>query len=81
MSAVTELAATIGAHAACGVLAVPRASYYRHRKPRTAPPRQARVRTPSPRALSEAERRRWCWTRSMGSASKIALRATSWPRC
>lgn len=56
MSAVTELAATIGAQAACGVLAVPRASYYRHRKPRTAPPRQARVRTPSPRALSEAER-------------------------
>ena len=56
MSAVTELAATIGAQAACGVLAVPRASYYRRKKPRTAPPRQVRVRSPSPRALSEAER-------------------------
>ena len=56
MSAVTELAATIGAQAACGVLAVPRASYYRHRKPRTAPPRQVRVRSPSPCALSAAER-------------------------
>ena len=54
MSAVTELAATVGAQAACGALAVPRASYYRRRKPHTATPRRAR--SPSPRALSAAER-------------------------
>ena len=57
MSAVTELAVTVGAQAACGALAIPRASYYRRRKPQLAPPRPVSVRAPSPRALSAPERR------------------------
>ena len=56
MSAVTELAAAIGAQAACGVLAVPRGSYYRRMVPPSPSPRKAPVRAPSPRALSAPER-------------------------
>ncbi len=56
MSAVTELAVTVGAQAACGALAIPRASYYRRRKPYRTPPRPVPVRVPSPRALSAPER-------------------------
>lgn len=56
MNTVTELADAIGAQAACAVLAVPRASYYRRRKRYPGPPRKVCVRTPSPRALSAAER-------------------------
>ncbi len=56
MSAVTELAASIGAQAACCVLAVPRGSYYRRRVSPSASPRKAPARAPSPRALSAPER-------------------------
>ena len=56
MNTVTELADAIGAQAACAVLAVPRGSYYRRKAPSPASPREAAVRTPSPRALSAAER-------------------------
>ena len=56
MSAVTKLAVTVGAQAACEALAVPRASYYRRRQRYPAPPLKVLVRTPSPRALSAAER-------------------------
>ena len=56
MSAVTELAVTVDAQAACGALAIPRASYYRRRKPYRTPPRPVPVRVPSPRALSAPER-------------------------
>ena len=57
MNTVTELADAIGAQAACAVLAVPRASYYRRRKRYPNPPRKVCVRTASPRALSAAERK------------------------
>jgi len=56
MSAVTELAAAVGAQAACAALGFPRASYYRHKAPCLAQPPQAPVRAPSPRALSARER-------------------------
>ncbi len=56
MSAVTELAASIGAQAACCVLAVPRGSYYRRKVPPSTSPRKAPARAPSPRALSAPER-------------------------
>ena len=46
MSAVTELATTVDALAACGALTVTRASYYRRRKPHLAAPRQVPVRIP-----------------------------------
>jgi putative transposase len=51
MSAVPELAETVGTARACRSLAVPRASWYRRRRPRGEP----RPRRPSPRALSAAE--------------------------
>ena len=56
MSAVTELALAVGTQAACGVLAVSRASYYRREAPPVAGPRKVPVRAPSPRALSAPER-------------------------
>ena len=56
MNTVTELADAIGAQAACAVLAVPRGSYYRRKALSPASPREAAARTPSPRALSAAER-------------------------
>ena len=52
----TTAAVTVGAQAACGALAIPRASYYRRRKPYRTPPRPVPVRVPSPRALSAPER-------------------------
>ena len=77
MSAVTELAVTVGAQAACGALAIPRASYYRRTGPH-------RVRSPCG-SLRPAPCRprngRWCWTRCIRSASRTALPAMSWPRC
>ena len=56
MSAVTELAATVGTQAACGALAMPRASYYRRRKRPPVPSHPVPSRAPSPRALSTPER-------------------------
>lgn len=55
MSAVAELSPHVGLTTACAMLAVPRATYYRRIAPtEAAAPRAPR---PSPRALSEAERR------------------------
>ncbi len=51
---VAELAPTVGTAAACRALSVSRAGVYRRRTPRRATP--ARLRTPSPRALSDTER-------------------------
>lgn len=52
MTAAVELAAIVGAMAACAALAVARATYYRHQTPRPAP----RPRPKPSRALSAAER-------------------------
>ena len=56
MNTVTELADAVGAQAACAVLAVPRASYYRRKARSPASPREAAARPPSPRTLSAPER-------------------------
>ena len=52
MATVTEIGPQLGIAPTCRALAVPRATYYRRRRPRSAAPR----RRPSPRALSAAER-------------------------
>jgi putative transposase len=49
---VTEVGPRFGIAPTCAALGVPRATYYRRRRPQNAPPR----RRPSPRALSDAER-------------------------
>jgi putative transposase len=56
MMAVENLAEEVGVNQACGALDVPRASFYRQRKRRAEPARDAIVRRSSPRALAEAER-------------------------
>jgi putative transposase len=53
-AAVLELAPAVGTAAACRALVVSRAGVYRHRSPRA--PAQPVPRSPSPRALSTAER-------------------------
>ena len=55
MTAASELSAVVGCAAACRALDLPRASFYRSRKPRL---ERDTVDTgrPSPRALSEIER-------------------------
>ncbi len=53
-ASVAELALAVGTAAACRALSVSRAGVYRRRTPRRATP--ARLRTPSPRALSDTER-------------------------
>ncbi len=55
MTAVGELEAVIGTKPACDVLGVKRATLYRRRSPQ--PARPATPRRPSPRALSEPERK------------------------
>jgi putative transposase len=55
ISAVDELTPVVGTARACRALAVPRASVYRHRRPRP-PLRVVPPRPTPPRALSEAER-------------------------
>jgi putative transposase len=55
MTAVAQLAPTVGVAAACDVLGVARASFYRQR-PREEPPVAAAVRPAPARALSPAER-------------------------
>lgn len=57
MSAVSSLVAQIGHKAACEVLAVPRASFYRRRQ-QAGPKAQPRPRGASPQGLSAAERQR-----------------------
>jgi hypothetical protein len=52
MATVTELGPRLGIAPTCAALALPRATYYRRRRPRSAPPPHR----PSPRALSAAER-------------------------
>jgi len=52
MSLVQALSQQIGVAAACQALGVPRASYYRAQQPK----QERQQRTPSPRALSQAER-------------------------
>jgi putative transposase len=49
---VAEVGSRLGIAPTCVALGVPRATYYRRRRPQNAPPR----RRPSPRALSDAER-------------------------
>ncbi len=53
MSAAGDLSESVGVTAACGALVVPRASYYRWRKPRT---EEAKPRPSPARALSPQER-------------------------
>jgi putative transposase len=53
-ASVVKLAPAVGTAAACRALHASRAGVYRRRTPRPVPP--PRVRTPSPRALSETER-------------------------
>lgn len=58
MSGVSGLSSDVGILAACDALGVPRASYYRWISPPTPDtPPAARIRVPSPRALSQSERR------------------------
>jgi putative transposase len=54
MSDVSELAVDVGVLASCDALGLPRAGYYRWKSPPPPPerPAEARVRAPSPRALS-----------------------------
>ena len=52
MATATELGPRLGIAPTCTALALPRATYYRRRRPRNAPPPGR----PSPRALSAAER-------------------------
>ena len=52
MTTVTELGPRLGIAPTCSALALPRATYYRRRRPQSAPP----ARLPSPRALSGGER-------------------------
>jgi putative transposase len=56
MMAAGQLANDVGVRKACDVLAVPRASFYRHRQRQAEPAREATVRRSSPRALTAAER-------------------------
>jgi putative transposase len=59
MTAVSSLAAQIGCKAACEVLAVPRASFYRHRDQQAGPRAVVpRPRGASPQGLSAAERQK-----------------------
>ncbi len=53
---IVELAAVIGKRAACAALGRSRAAYYRRHRQSPPAPRQPRVPTPPPRALSQAER-------------------------
>ena len=53
-ASVVELAPTLGTSAACRALSASLAGVYRRRTQRPASP--SRVRTPSPRALSQVER-------------------------
>ncbi len=52
MATVTEIGPRLGIAPTCAALRVPRATYYRRRRPQSAPP----VRAQSPRALSTGER-------------------------
>jgi putative transposase len=52
MATVTEVGPRLGIAPTCAALALPRATYYRWRRPQSAPPARPR----SPRALSDAER-------------------------
>jgi len=52
MATVSELGPRLGIAPTCAALGVPRATYYRRRRPQSAPPARAR----SPRALSAGER-------------------------
>jgi putative transposase len=56
MMAASQLANDVGVRKACDVLAVPRASFYRHQKRRAEPARGVTGRRSSPRALTPAER-------------------------
>jgi putative transposase len=53
---IAELAPILGKRAACAALGRSRATYYRRHRQSPHPPRQPRVRTPQPRALSQTER-------------------------
>lgn len=55
MQEVEALAAEVGVAAACSALALPRATFYRHRRTRSAPPARA-ARPAPPLALSDSER-------------------------
>jgi putative transposase len=52
MATVTDVGPRLGIAPTCAALGLPRATYYRRRRPQNAPP----LRWPSPRALSVAER-------------------------
>jgi transposase InsO family protein len=54
--AIRDLAPVVGTRAACAAVGWPRATYYRHHRPRPVAPRPARSPTPQPRALSPTER-------------------------
>jgi putative transposase len=54
--ALADLAPLIGTRAACAAVGQPRATYYRHHRPRPALRRPQRERAPQPRALSPVER-------------------------
>src|SRR4029453_4021383 len=51
MATVTQIGPRLGIAPTCAALGLPRATYYRRRRPRAVPPRRR-----SPRALGEAER-------------------------
>lgn len=55
MEAIDELAPDVPVAVACRALGVPRASYYRRRRPSVPMPRRARRPVPPPRKLSEPE--------------------------
>jgi putative transposase len=55
-AAISTLAPLVGTRAACAALGEARARYYRRHRKSPAPERPVPVRTPQPRALSEAER-------------------------
>ena len=52
MATVTDIGSRLGIAPTCAALELPRATYYRRRRPQSAPPR----RRPSPRALQAGER-------------------------
>jgi putative transposase len=54
--AIAELAPLVGTRAACRAVGTPQAGWYRRHRQSPVPPRPVRARTPSPRALSPAER-------------------------
>ena len=77
MATVTQIGPRLGIAPTCAALGLPRATYYRRRRPPRAPP----PRRPSPRALSAGRARRRSSPCCMSRASWIRPRRRSTPRC